>query len=78
MTILAKIISNYDFKTPKIEMDIEELGNEVILFFLVMHLFVPRTHIPIFRKFYEAISWNKYRYYLTRGDTWKYMKRDGK
>jgi hypothetical protein len=32
MTILAKIISNYDFKTPKVEMDIEGLGNEVIFF----------------------------------------------
>jgi hypothetical protein len=30
MTILAKIISNYDFKTPKVEMDIEGLGKEVI------------------------------------------------
>jgi hypothetical protein len=29
-TILAEIISNHDFKTPKAKMDIEGLGNEVI------------------------------------------------
>jgi hypothetical protein len=63
MTILAKIILNHDFKPPKVKMDIEGLGNEVIL--KVIHLFVPRTHMPMFRKFYETISWNKYRYYLT-------------
>jgi hypothetical protein len=30
MTILAKIISNYDFKTPIAKRDIEGLANEVI------------------------------------------------
>jgi hypothetical protein len=39
MTILAKIISNHDFKTPKVKMDIEGLGNKVI-FFKKRHAFI--------------------------------------
>jgi hypothetical protein len=76
MTIFAKIISNYDFKTPKVEMDIEGLGYEVFFFLTCIYSF--QEPIYQYLNFYEAISWNKYRYYLTRGDTWKYMKRHGK
>jgi hypothetical protein len=30
--------------------------------------------MPMLRKFYEAISWNKHRYYPTRGGTWNVCK----